>query len=68
MALFDINDIITQKKLSPKLNTSSMFKQITFDDQWIAYDDAETVALKKGFGNDFCYGGTMQWTVDLGQF
>lgn len=37
-----------------------MFKQLTFADQWIGYDDAETVALKKGWGNDFCFGGTMQ--------
>ncbi|KAH8599117.1 glycoside hydrolase superfamily [Bisporella sp. PMI_857] len=68
MALFDIQDVISSKKLTPKLNSASMFKQITFDNQWIAYDDAETVALKKGWGNDFCFGGTMQWVIDLGKF
>ena len=68
MALFDINDVIASKKLTPQLNSASMFKQITFDNQWIAYDDAETVALKKGWGNDFCFGGTMQWVIDLGHF
>ena len=68
MALFDINDLISSKKLTPKLNSAGMFKQITFDDQWIAYDDAETVALKKGWGNDYCFGGTMLWTTDLGHF
>lgn len=60
MALFDIKTLIAQRGLTPTLNSQSMFKQITFDDQWIGYDDADTVALKKGWGNDYCFGGTMQ--------
>lgn len=60
MALFDINTLIAKRGITPKLNSQSMFKQITFDDQWIGYDDADTVALKKSWGNDYCFGGTMQ--------
>ncbi len=69
VSLFDIKDIIAAKSLNPALNTTGMYKLITFNNgQWIGYDDAETVALKKGWGNDFCFGGTMQWALDLGSF
>jgi len=68
MALFDINDLISKRGLKPALNSTSMVKQLVFDDQWLGYDDSETVALKKGWGNNFCFGGTMQWTTDLGHF
>lgn len=68
MALFDINTLISSKGLTPVLNSTSMVKQLSFDDQWIAYDDNQTVTLKKNWGNDFCFGGTMVWTLDLGHF
>lgn len=68
MALFDIKTLIAQRGLTPKLNSQSMFKQITFDDQWIGYDDAQSIALKKAWANDLCLGGTMTWAIDLGSF
>ena len=40
-------------------------KQITWDDQWIGYDDAETVAMKKKWASGYCFGGTMVWSVDF---
>lgn len=42
-----------------------MMKQITWDDQWIGYDDEETVAMKKKFASGMCFGGTMIWSVDF---
>jgi hypothetical protein len=42
-----------------------MIKQITWDDQWIGYDDNETIALKESVANDLCFGGTMVWSVDF---
>ena len=42
-----------------------MVKQITWDDQWIGYDDAETIALKKKQASELCFGGTMIWSVDF---
>ena len=42
-----------------------MMKQITWDDQWIGYDDLETAALKKKWASGFCFGGTMIWSVDF---
>ncbi|KAG9248769.1 putative chitinase [Calycina marina] len=59
MALFDINDLIASKGLTSTLNSAGLFKSIQFDNQWIAKDDASTVALKKGWTNDYCFEGTM---------
>ena len=42
-----------------------MMKQITWDDQWIGYDDSETVGMKKNWASGFCFGGTMIWSVDF---
>ena len=40
-------------------------KQITWDDQWIGYDDYETTAMKKKWASGLCFGGTMIWSVDF---
>ena len=42
-----------------------MVKQITWDDQWIGYDDVDTIAKKMAFANDRCLGGTMVWSIDF---
>ena len=45
-----------------KLNLSS---GIHWDnDQWVSYDDAETLAQKRDFGNSRCLGGLMVWALD----
>jgi hypothetical protein len=42
-----------------------MMKQITWADQWIGYDDDETIAMKQTWADQFCFGGTMVWSVDF---
>ncbi|KAI9798404.1 MAG: hypothetical protein M1833_004798 [Piccolia ochrophora] len=65
MSNIEIETIIKEKALTPKLIPDAMVKQISWDDQWIGYDDAETVALKVAWANDHCMGGTMVWSVDF---
>lgn len=65
MSLTEIQTLILQKGLFPKLLNDSMMKQITWDDQWIGYDDSETIALKKTWADSLCFGGTMIWSVDF---
>ncbi|NP_001034516.3 chitinase 2 precursor [Tribolium castaneum] len=38
------------------------------DDQWIGYDDEESVALKVQFAKDHNMAGLMIWTVDMDDF
>lgn len=65
ISLIEIQNLIAKKNLKPTLLSASMMKQITWDDQWIGYDDADTIKLKKAWANGQCFGGTMIWSVDF---
>lgn len=64
MSITEIKGMIASKKLTPKLLEPQMMKSIQWADQWIGYDDEETVAMKKAWADDYCFGGTMAWSVD----
>ncbi|KAK3317504.1 hypothetical protein B0T19DRAFT_469185 [Cercophora scortea] len=41
-------------------------KIVTWDsNQWVSFDDAETLAVKLQYANNECLGGTMVWAVSL---
>lgn len=61
----EIKNVIAQKGLKPELIPEAMVKQITWDDQWIGYDDDDTYALKLGWADSHCFGGMMMWSVDM---
>lgn len=61
----EIQAVIKEKGLVPESLKDSMVKQISWDDQWIGYDDAHTIAGKVAFANQRCLGGTMIWSVDF---
>lgn len=65
LSLVEIEQLIKEKNLKPKYLPEAMMKQITWDDQWIGYDDAETIKNKKAWADDQCFGGTMAWSVDF---
>ena len=66
LGLWEIQTIIEQQNLTPKLLIDEMVKQIVFNgDQWVGYDDAQTFALKKSWADGLCLGGTVIWSLDL---
>ncbi|KAK4171728.1 hypothetical protein QBC36DRAFT_365448, partial [Triangularia setosa] len=65
MSLHEIQQLIDRKGLTPQYLPDSMMKQITWDDQWIGYDDDETFAAKKAWADSKCFGGTMVWSIDF---
>lgn len=65
MSLVEIKQLIQQRDLTPRYLADSMIKQITWDDQWIGYDDEVTFAAKKAFADGLCFGGSMVWSVDF---
>ncbi|TVY92833.1 Chitotriosidase [Lachnellula willkommii] len=65
LSLKEIQDIISQRHLTPKVLPGIFQKSITFDDQWISYDDSDTVAEKAQWADQHCFGGTMIWSIDL---
>lgn len=41
-------------------------KIVTWDtNQWVSWDDAETLKIKQDYANRRCLGGTMVWAIDL---
>lgn len=65
MSLLEVQQLIKQRNLTPKNLPGSMMKQITWEDQWIGYDDEETFAQKKAWADGRCFGGTMVWSIDF---
>lgn len=65
LSLAEIKGYIIDKGLTPETLQAPMMKQITWGDQWICYDDEETVAMKKKWASGLCFGGTMVWSVDF---
>lgn len=61
----EINDIIKQRGLKSESVPNTMSKQISWDDQWIGFDDEETMAQKTDWAAERCFGGTMIWSLDM---
>lgn len=67
LAWFEIRDIIESRKAEPVYDADSMSKILTFNsDQWVAYDDDETLILRQNFAGENCLLGTMIWSIDQG--
>lgn len=45
MSLEEIENLIPQVGVQPTLLVNDMMKQLTWSDQWIGYDDLETIAM-----------------------
>jgi chitinase len=56
----EIRDIITQYSLTPTMDTTAAVKWVTWNsNQWVSYDDGETMQLKISYANSRCLGGMM---------
>ena len=66
MSLLEIKKLIKEKGYTSRYLPDSMMKELTYDDQWIGYDDEETFAAKKAWADSRCFGGTMVWGIDYG--
>lgn len=63
--LQEIFDIIDEKKLTPVHDKKAGVKWIHWDnDQWVSYDDDETLMQKREFAASRCLGGMMIWALD----
>ncbi|KAL4801184.1 killer toxin alpha/beta [Aspergillus unguis] len=62
----EIQRIIAKHDLTPTLDADAAVKWITWDaDQWVSYDDGETIQMKMAEANKLCLGGVLIWAVDL---
>jgi chitinase len=59
----EIQDLITAGATAT-LDSVAGVKQIVWDtNQWVSFDDAETLKIKTDYANGKCLGGTMVWAV-----
>ncbi|KAF1997002.1 glycoside hydrolase family 18 protein [Amniculicola lignicola CBS 123094] len=42
-----------------------MMMELKWGNQWIGYDNVQTIAMKKAWASQHCFGGTMIWSVDF---
>ncbi|KAJ5151461.1 uncharacterized protein N7482_010713 [Penicillium canariense] len=59
----EIMDIIDDRGLTPTLYKEAGVKVAHWDDQWVAYDDEETLQLKVDYALGLNLGGVMVWAV-----
>lgn len=65
MSLTEIQNMVAQTNVTPQYNPATEMMQISYGNQFVAYDDEYTFYLKKQFADANCMGGTMMWSVDL---
>ncbi|KAL2801744.1 glycoside hydrolase superfamily [Aspergillus granulosus] len=59
----EIVEILEAQGVKPTLDTKAGVKVATWDNQWVAYDDEETLELKSEFALSLGLGGVMVWAV-----
>lgn len=61
----EINRIIAKGGVTKGYDTKAGVKWMSWDsNQWVSYDDGETIQQKISLANDRCLGGQMVWAVD----
>jgi len=61
---YEIQKIIDKQRIQPTIDNVALMKQVTWSNQWIAYDDRDTLQLKKKWADKYCFGGMVVWAVD----
>ncbi|KAF9769818.1 hypothetical protein IL306_012693 [Fusarium sp. DS 682] len=57
------DDISKQRGLKPKLYKEEAVKVLKWGNQWVSYDDEETLKMKTEFAQSRCLGGAMVWAI-----
>ncbi|KAL3423877.1 glycosyl hydrolases family 18 protein, partial [Phlyctema vagabunda] len=65
LAYREIVDIVKEKNLKPYYDKKAQVKYVVWNqDQWISYDDEETIKAKIDFANKLGLGGLLIWSID----
>ncbi|RSM09999.1 hypothetical protein CDV31_007405 [Fusarium ambrosium] len=59
----EIEAMVNKHGVTPKLYKREAVKVATWNDQWVAYDDEETLKMKSEFAQSRCLGGLMVWAI-----
>ncbi|RSL94203.1 hypothetical protein CDV31_014405 [Fusarium ambrosium] len=59
----EIDAIVKKRNLKPQFFKEEAVKVITFGNQWLSYDDEETLKIKSEYAQSRCLGGVMVWAI-----
>ncbi|KAG8160817.1 hypothetical protein KVR01_009081 [Diaporthe batatas] len=59
----EIMDVMKEMGVKPVLHQEEAVKSLTWGNNWVAYDDEETLAMRADFVREQCLGGIMVWAV-----
>ncbi|KAH4924798.1 hypothetical protein HBI70_096700 [Parastagonospora nodorum] len=59
----EIDDMVKEKGIKPVLYKKEAAKVATWGNQWVAYDDEETLTMKSEYAQTLCLGGLMVWAI-----
>ncbi|GKT66188.1 glycosyl hydrolase [Colletotrichum tofieldiae] len=60
----EIDDLVAEQGAKPTLDNDAAVKILTWgDNNWITYDDEETLQMKADFARSQCLGGVMVWAI-----
>lgn len=66
LSFAEITEIIANSDAKITLNKDAAVKEVVWDtNQWVSYDDAETIGLKIEYASGKCLGGVMVWASSL---
>ncbi|KAJ7220596.1 glycoside hydrolase superfamily [Mycena pura] len=69
LSFSEIEQILSQSTVQPVYDQAAQVKYLVYNDNdWISYDDAETLTAKVNFAKGAGLGGLMVWAVDLDNF
>ncbi|RNA00939.1 chitotriosidase-1 precursor [Brachionus plicatilis] len=68
LSYFEICQIIRENNLVEVIHPEQKVVGLKFGDQWIGYENEESITLKANFIKENCLGGAMIWTVDFDDF
>jgi GH18 family chitinase len=60
----EIQQLVAKSASKPEFYRDAAVKVLQYnDDQWVSYDDADTIQLRADFARSQCLGGVMVWAV-----
>ncbi|KAH6669729.1 glycoside hydrolase superfamily [Plectosphaerella plurivora] len=64
LSIREIADLVDGQRLTPSFDKVAGMKWISWGNQWVSYDDEDTISIKTEFASKRCLGGTMVWALD----
>lgn len=59
----EIDEIVKARSLTPALYKDAAVQVLSWDDQWLSYDNKETFKLRVDYARGSCLGGVMIWAI-----